>query len=192
MDATPTMPGEKEALSNIDSLRSFEVVDEIKEALEERCPGVVSCADIVIMAARDAVVLVHAPPPRTQQRSIALFTSPDICDADAHAVSLKSLITAACRLLCETQRFASALSGVSGSNPRFLCLPFALPNPAFRWLGVSTAELGVDRAPRRPQHSVSGSTVNCFATTAALPARVLRAARQPNQGGVCRTRPLHH
>jgi peroxidase len=69
MDATPTVPGEKDALSNINSLRSFEVVDEIKEALEERCPGVVSCADIVIMAARDAVVLVRAcapspsPPP---------------------------------------------------------------------------------------------------------------------------------
>jgi peroxidase len=70
MDATPTMAGEKEALSNINSLRSFDVVDEIKEALEERCPGVVSCADIIVMAARDAVALVrtHTPsrpaPPR--------------------------------------------------------------------------------------------------------------------------------
>lgn len=42
MDATPTMAGEKEALSNINSLRSFEVVDEVKSALEEQCPGVVS------------------------------------------------------------------------------------------------------------------------------------------------------
>uniref|UniRef100_M8CZP4 Peroxidase 17 n=1 Tax=Aegilops tauschii TaxID=37682 RepID=M8CZP4_AEGTA len=57
MDATPTMAGEKEALSNINSLRSFEVVDEVKSALEEQCPGIVSCADIIIMAARDAVVL---------------------------------------------------------------------------------------------------------------------------------------
>ena len=73
MDATPTMLGEKDALSNINSLRSFEVVDEIKEALEERCPGVVSCADIVVMAARDAVVLVRASPPLapTARRSVA-------------------------------------------------------------------------------------------------------------------------
>jgi hypothetical protein len=52
------MLGEKLALSNINSLRSFEVVDEIKEALEKACPGVVSCADIIIMASRDAVALV--------------------------------------------------------------------------------------------------------------------------------------
>lgn len=58
MDETETMLGEKEALSNINSLRSFEVVDEIKEALEDSCPGVVSCADIIIMASRDAVALV--------------------------------------------------------------------------------------------------------------------------------------
>lgn len=58
LDDTPNMLGEKLALSNINSLRSFEVIDEVKEALETACPGVVSCADILIMAARDAVALV--------------------------------------------------------------------------------------------------------------------------------------
>ncbi|KAI5427711.1 Peroxidase 17 [Lathyrus oleraceus] len=43
LDDTPTMLGEKLALSNINSLRSFEVVDRVKEALEKACPGVVSC-----------------------------------------------------------------------------------------------------------------------------------------------------
>ncbi|GJN33702.1 hypothetical protein PR202_gb22323 [Eleusine coracana subsp. coracana] len=57
MDPRPGMPGEKGSLSNTHSLRSFDVVDEIKAALEDRCPGVVSCADIIVMAARDAVVL---------------------------------------------------------------------------------------------------------------------------------------
>jgi len=58
LDDTPTMLGEKLSLSNINSLRSFEVVDEVKEAVEKACPGVVSCADIIIMASRDAVALV--------------------------------------------------------------------------------------------------------------------------------------
>ena len=47
------MLGEKLSLSNIDSLRSYQVVDEVKEALEKACPGAVSCADIIIMSALD-------------------------------------------------------------------------------------------------------------------------------------------
>nr|ACU23662.1 unknown [Glycine max] len=61
LDDTPTMLGEKLALSNINSLRSYEVVDQVKEALEKDCPGVVSCADIIIMASRDAVSLTGGP-----------------------------------------------------------------------------------------------------------------------------------
>ncbi|CAJ1978205.1 unnamed protein product [Sphenostylis stenocarpa] len=61
LDDTPTMVGEKLALSNINSLRSFEVIDDVKEALEKACPGVVSCADIIIMASRDAVALTGGP-----------------------------------------------------------------------------------------------------------------------------------
>ncbi|XP_051143892.1 peroxidase 17-like [Andrographis paniculata] len=55
------MEGEKSALSNINSVRSYEVIDEIKEAMEAACPAVVSCADIIIMAARDAVLLSGGP-----------------------------------------------------------------------------------------------------------------------------------
>lgn len=55
------MLGEKNSLSNINSLRSYHVIDEVKEALEKGCPGVVSCADIIVMAARDAVVLSGGP-----------------------------------------------------------------------------------------------------------------------------------
>ncbi|KAG0476512.1 hypothetical protein HPP92_013353 [Vanilla planifolia] len=61
LDDTPSMLGEKLSLSNINSLRSYEVIDEAKEAVERACPGIVSCADIIIMAARDAVVLSGGP-----------------------------------------------------------------------------------------------------------------------------------
>ncbi|PON90899.1 Peroxidase [Trema orientale] len=61
LDDTPNMLGEKLALANINSLRSYEVIDEAKEAVEKACPGIVSCADILIIASRDAVALTGGP-----------------------------------------------------------------------------------------------------------------------------------
>lgn len=59
MDSFEGMASEKQAAPNLNSLRGFQVIDEIKCILEEACPHTVSCADVLAIAARDSVALVH-------------------------------------------------------------------------------------------------------------------------------------
>ncbi|XP_054784991.1 cationic peroxidase 1-like [Prosopis cineraria] len=61
LDDTENFRGEKTAFPNNNSLRGFDVMDDIKHKLENLCPGVVSCADILAVAARDSVYALGGP-----------------------------------------------------------------------------------------------------------------------------------
>ncbi|PIA61958.1 hypothetical protein AQUCO_00200153v1 [Aquilegia coerulea] len=62
LDDTTSVPGEKTVLPNSGSARGFEVIDTIKTQVDRACGGsVVSCADILAIAARDSVVELGGP-----------------------------------------------------------------------------------------------------------------------------------
>ncbi|PON68769.1 Peroxidase [Parasponia andersonii] len=60
LNSTTNNQAEKAAIPNL-SLTGFNVINAAKSAVEKICPGVVSCADILALVARDAVALSQGP-----------------------------------------------------------------------------------------------------------------------------------
>ncbi|XP_031125780.1 peroxidase 42 [Ipomoea triloba] len=60
LDSTRRVLSEKEADRSF-GMRNFRYIETIKEAVERECPGVVSCADILVLSARDGIVALGGP-----------------------------------------------------------------------------------------------------------------------------------
>ncbi|XP_010423310.1 PREDICTED: peroxidase 53-like [Camelina sativa] len=60
-DVSGSIQSEKNAGPNANSARGFNVVDNIKTALENACPGVVSCSDVLALASEASVSLAGGP-----------------------------------------------------------------------------------------------------------------------------------
>ncbi|XP_020089998.1 peroxidase 17 [Ananas comosus] len=115
LDDTPTMLGEKLSLSNINSLRSYDVIDEVKEEVERECPGVVSCADIIVMAARDAVVLSGGPYWDVKLGRVDSLTASQE-DADRIMPSPRANATSLINLFAQFNLTVTDLVALSGSH----------------------------------------------------------------------------
>ncbi|CAH1418046.1 unnamed protein product [Lactuca virosa] len=61
LDDTPSFTGEKTAGPNNNSVRGFNVIDDVKSKVEKVCPGVVSCADILAISALESVLALGGP-----------------------------------------------------------------------------------------------------------------------------------
>ncbi|CAL5059212.1 unnamed protein product [Urochloa decumbens] len=95
-DVGSSFVGEKTAFPNVNSVRGYEVIDRIKATVERLCPGVVSCADILALAARDGTVQLGGPSwdvPLGRRDSTTASLSQANSDLPAPTSSLSSLIS---------------------------------------------------------------------------------------------------
>ncbi|XP_017700255.2 peroxidase 1-like [Phoenix dactylifera] len=98
LNSTEKYVAEKDAPLNI-GLRGFDVIDAIKVKLEKTCPGIVSCADIIAMVARDSVFLSQGPyyeiplGRRDGNRSLASDTLGNLPPPDSNITLLKAFFT---------------------------------------------------------------------------------------------------
>ncbi|KAG6545308.1 hypothetical protein Mapa_013270 [Marchantia paleacea] len=87
IESTPNNLAEMDALPNKNSLEGFDVIEKLKTAVEEICPGVVSCADIVALAARDALQLIHKLTILTKRKTSSRLSALDLTLSGPHQTS---------------------------------------------------------------------------------------------------------
>nr|XP_023883793.1 peroxidase 3-like [Quercus suber] len=60
LNSTSNNQAEKDAKPNL-TVRGFDFIDRVKSLVEADCPGIVSCADIIALVARDSIVATGGP-----------------------------------------------------------------------------------------------------------------------------------
>lgn len=60
LNSTSNNQAEKVAIPNL-TVRGFDFIDRVKSLVEAECPGIVSCADIIALVARDSIVATGGP-----------------------------------------------------------------------------------------------------------------------------------
>ncbi|CAN1216335.1 Peroxidase 17 [Linum perenne] len=98
-----------------DTETMLEVVDQIKSELEKSCPGVVSCADIIIMASRDAVSLTGGPYWQVKLGRLDSLTASQ-ADADAIMPSPRANATMLIDLFAKFNLSIKDMVALSGSH----------------------------------------------------------------------------
>ncbi|KAF9686477.1 hypothetical protein SADUNF_Sadunf03G0162600 [Salix dunnii] len=120
LDNTDTIESEKEAVPNNNSARGFDVVDDMKAALENACPGIVSCADILAIAAEESVFLAGGPSwkvPLGRRDSLIANRSGANSSIPAPSESLDVLKSKFAAVGLNTSSDLVALSGIGSGNP---------------------------------------------------------------------------
>ncbi|XP_009369546.1 peroxidase P7-like [Pyrus x bretschneideri] len=143
LDDTSNFTGEKTALPNVNSIRGLNVVDDIKKAVDKACKkSVVSCADILAVAARDSVSILGGPTYKVQlgrrdartasvndaNRNLPppFFNFPQLLsNFEAHGLNLKDLVvlSAAHTLgLARCTTFRARIYNDTNIDPKFAAL----------------------------------------------------------------------
>lgn len=94
VSSTKTNQAERDSIPNL-SLRGFDFIDKIKSLVEAECAGVVSCADILSLTARDSVQAIGGPYWKvpTGRRDGLISNAPDARGLPAPFHNLTTLIT---------------------------------------------------------------------------------------------------
>lgn len=145
LDSSPAdgIVTEKNVFPNSNSLVGFEVVDAIKTAVENVCPGVVSCADILAIASEVSVVLDGGPSWQVQLgRRDSRTTSPgDVTSSLPSSTEGLSAITSKFSALGLDTTDLVVLSGAHTFG-RARCVTFQ--NRLFNFSGSGSPDSSID------------------------------------------------